>query len=216
MPPVPPKSRLKIVCVSSDVADRAGPDALHQPPVAFAAMSLVAHLRGDLVLLGGLGQLAAFGDVVGQRLLREGGQAALDGPDRRRGMMVVRRGDQHHVEFLVQLVEHLAIVVIDLGFGLVAVAIAVLFQGAGDGVVVDFDDGHEVLAQPGAEGVAAHASHGDRGHAELLVVVRLGQDVGGGKVHRSHGAGRQCSLLDEIAAGGVLAHENCSLGMGGN
>ena len=59
-----------------DIADGPAPDELDQAAIALAAMALVAHLREDLVLLGGLGQGAALVDVVGQRLLAEGVLAA--------------------------------------------------------------------------------------------------------------------------------------------
>ena len=100
-----------------DVADGPGGDVLGHAADRLAAIALVAHLRQDLLLPGGLGQGIALGDVVGQRLLAEDVLAVVDGADGRRGVVVVGRGDQDHVEVLVALVEHLAIVVEDLGLG---------------------------------------------------------------------------------------------------
>ena len=82
-------------------------------------MALVAHLRDDLVLPGGLGHGAAFGDRVGQRLLAVDVLALLHGRDGRDRVVMVGRGDHHGVDPLVQLVEHLAEVAEPLGLGIV-------------------------------------------------------------------------------------------------
>ena len=154
---------------------------------------------------GGLGQGAALGDVMGQRLLREGGLAALDRADRRRGMVVVRRGDQHDVEILVALVEHLAIVVVDLRLGLAPMTFAELLHGAREGIVIDIDQGHEVLAQAAAEGVAAHAARANHGHAQLLVVICVGQYCRGGELKRTNRRTREGRVLDELTSSGFRA-----------
>ncbi len=97
---------------------------------------------------------------------------------------------KHHVEFLVQLVEHLPVVKIDVRLGLVGMAFAAFLQGVGDRVVIDLDKSHELLAHAAAESIHAHAADGHAGNGEFLVVRRLGQDAGSGKVQRIGGAGR--------------------------
>jgi len=129
-----------------DAANRPRPNTLHHAADRFAAMSLVAHLRGHFVLAGSLGQGVALVDVVRQRLLAERGLAEIDGPDRSRGVVVVRRGDEHRVEILVAIVEHLAVVVEDFGLGPPG---ARRFHRGGDRVVVDVDQGDQSLVKGG-------------------------------------------------------------------
>ncbi len=78
-------------------------------------MALVAHLRGDFVLGGHFGQLPRLGDVVAQRLLAVDALAQLHGDHRRQGVMMVGGGDEHGVDLLAELVEHLAVIVEALG-----------------------------------------------------------------------------------------------------
>ena len=80
---------------------------------------LVAHLRDDLVLLGGLHQLADLVDRVRQRLLAVDVLAALDGGHGGHRVGMVGRGDDDRVDLLVHLVEHLAEVAELLGLGIV-------------------------------------------------------------------------------------------------
>ena len=62
----------------ADLADGAGCNVLGDAADRLAAIALVAHLRQDLLLSGGLGQRIALGDVVGQRLLAKNVLAVVD------------------------------------------------------------------------------------------------------------------------------------------
>ena len=95
-----------------DLADRPGPDVFAHQADGLTVVSLVAHLRRHVLFLGGLHQGIALGHVVGHRLLHERRLAQLDRPHRRRGVVMVGRGDEHDVDVLLALVVHLAIVVI--------------------------------------------------------------------------------------------------------
>ncbi len=105
------------------LADRAVADPLDQQPARLEGVPLVAHLRDDLVLLGGLGHGTAFGDRVGQGLLAVDVLAMADGRDGRDRMVMVGRGDHHGIDLLVQLVEHLAEIVERFGLGMVLQAL---------------------------------------------------------------------------------------------
>ena len=98
-----------------DLADGPRGDVLGDAADRLAAIALVAHLRQDLLLPGGLGQGIALGDVVGQRLLAKHVLAVVDRPHGSRGVVVIGGGDQDHVEVVMALIEHLAIVVEILG-----------------------------------------------------------------------------------------------------
>ena len=158
-----------------DGADGPGGDVLGHAADRLAAIALVAHLRQHLLLAGRLGQGVALGDIVGQRLLAEDVLAVVDGADGGRGMVVIGRGDQDHVEVLVALVEHLAIVVEDLGFGRVLDA---LVHDLGNSLLVHVHQGDEVFAERTAHAVAAHARCADHRHAQLVGRRLLGQHEG--------------------------------------
>ena len=181
-----------------DRADGPGGDVLGHAADRLAAIALVAHLRQDLLLPGGLGQGIALGDVVGQRLLAEDVLAVVDRADGGRGVVVIGRGDQHHVEVLVALVEHLAVVVEDLGLGRVLDAV---LHHLGDVLLVHVDQGDEVLAQGAAHAVAAHARRADHGHAQLVARRLLGQHEGPAGDARQRGdAGRGRRTLEKLAS----------------
>ncbi|MCX5654561.1 MAG: hypothetical protein NTY65_07950 [Planctomycetota bacterium] len=118
-------------------------------------MALVAHLRVDLVLLGLLGKCAALIDVVGERLLAEGVHAHADGPDGGRRVVVVGRGDEDDIDFLAVGVEHLAVIVVGLGVGDLALD---LLDGLGDLLVVDVAKGDAPLVGGLTRVAAAHAA----------------------------------------------------------
>ena len=67
------------------VAEAPLPDPLAQQAHVLAGVALVAHLRGDLLRLGQLAELAGLVDVVAQRLLAVDGQPGVEGADRWRG-----------------------------------------------------------------------------------------------------------------------------------
>ena len=101
----------------ADLADQARGDPLADQPVAFHAVALDAHLRGHLVLLGRLGELAGFIDRVRQRFLAVDVLAGLDGRHGDHGMRMIGRGDHHAVDVLL-LLQHQAIVFVGLRLGI--------------------------------------------------------------------------------------------------
>ena len=81
---------------------------------AVAGVPLVAHLGGDLVFAGGLGEQPGLVDAMGERLLHVDVLAALDGRQGDHGMRVIGRGHDHGVDVLL-LVEHDAEIRVTLG-----------------------------------------------------------------------------------------------------
>ena len=111
-----------------DVADFARPDHLGALARAFVRVALVAHLRGDLVFVGRLHQLARFPDGAGQRLLHVDVLAALHAPHGGGGVHEIGDGDDDRVDVLVFLVEHLAeVFVLRSAFELLEFARGLLF-----------------------------------------------------------------------------------------
>ena len=100
-----------------DVADRPGPDVFAEPADVLAAVSLIAQLRDDLVLLRRRRQPPHLVDAVGHRLLQIDPLPQAHGDHRGHGVMVVRHGDEHRVHLLVKLVEHLPVVIEGLHAG---------------------------------------------------------------------------------------------------
>ena len=128
-----------------DLADDSAPHELAQASITVVAMPLVAHLRGDLVLVRHFAELAGLGDVVAERFLAVDALAQLHGDHRRGGMMVVGRGDEHGVDLLVQLVEHAAVIVEGLDLAVAALAAERLLETF-KLLVVHVDQGHEMFA----------------------------------------------------------------------
>ena len=149
----------------ADRADRAGPDQLGQQPGLFARLALVAHLRGDLGLLGDLAHLAGLVDRVRQRLLAVDVLAHLHGHDADHGVQVVGRGSHHRVDVLLGF-EHLAEIGVVLGVG------EFLGETRQD-VLVHVAEGHDVdhvlLACATADVANAHAVQSHAGNVELLL-----------------------------------------------
>ena len=144
-----------------DVTDRPGGDVFGHAADALAAVTLIAHLSQDLLFARGVGEGPAFGDIMGQWLLAEDMLAIMDGADGGRGVVVIGRGHKDDVEILVALVEHLAVIVEDLGPGAVLYAVA---HDIGDRLLIDIDQGDEFFLEGAAHAIAAHASRTDDGH----------------------------------------------------
>ena len=100
-----------------DVADRAILDPFAERANRIEGVALVAELGHDLVLLGRLHQGPDLADGMGQRLLAIDVLAPLDRRHRRHRVGVVRRADDHRVDLVAHLLEHLAIVLVHLGLG---------------------------------------------------------------------------------------------------
>ena len=90
------------------LADLAGPDHLGALPGPLVGIALVAHLRGDLVLVGRLQHLARFPDGAGERLLHVDVLAALHAPHGRGGVHEIGNRDDDGVDVIGLFVEHLA------------------------------------------------------------------------------------------------------------
>ena len=105
----------------------------------FGGVPLVAHLRRDAGRLRGLGQLAAFVERVGERLLAVDVLARADRRHRGDGVDVVGRADRDGVDVLRLLVEHLAEILVPprLREGL---------ERAGGALVVHVAEGDDVRA----------------------------------------------------------------------
>ena len=190
------------------VADRAGRDIFRQKANGLGALTLVAHLGRNLVELGFLDEGPDLVEIVGQRLLNESGLAQPQRADGRRPMMVVRGADQDHVEILVALVEHLAVVVVDLGAGAFAVAgVLDLFHGLGEAALVDVDQGDRPLLGRFADGITAHASGADHRDTKLGSRRRLGKHVGrDGPLCRSTRPDQFRTLLQKTTSRGASRH----------
>jgi hypothetical protein len=89
-----------------DVADLIGPNHFRTLTGAFVRITLVAHLRGHLVLRRCFSQLAALPHGMRQRLLDVDVFAPLHGPDGGRGVHKIGDGDDDRVDVVVFLVEH--------------------------------------------------------------------------------------------------------------
>ncbi len=110
-----PRSRAAVRAIRPTVrfldrTDHACPNAFAESSVSLAAMSLIAHLRRHLVLAGHFGQSPRLGNVVAERFLTVDADAQLHGDHGRRGVLMVRRGDEYCVELLGGLVEQAAVI----------------------------------------------------------------------------------------------------------
>src|SRR5262249_50211439 len=163
--------------------------------------ALVAHLRADLVLLGGLAQLARLEDGVSQRLLAVDVLLELDGHHAGRGVRVVGSGDGDGVDGLAHLVEQLA----EVG------ELRRLGEGLGHGIepaLVDVADGDDIADVAGVLGVAlALAADADAGDVQLvLLLVLVGESAGDPPAEAGDG-GR----LQELTAIGRCGHTDSPL-----
>ena len=116
-------------------------------------MNLDAHLRDELLLARELGELAAFVDVVRERLLPVNVQAALHRAHRHRRVHVVGRRDVDGRESLF-LVEHLAPVRVDAQVRILLLQVVRLrrfdFRHGGELHVLVADDLGQVRARHAA------------------------------------------------------------------
>ena len=185
------------------LADGPVADPLDQQAARLEGVALVAHLRDDLVFLGGLGHRAAFGDRVGQRLLAVDVLAVLHGGDRGHGVVMVGRGDHDGVDLFGHLVEHLAEVAELLRLGMVV-------ERADDAIItpVGVAKGHDIVAaRHGADVAPAHRADADAGDIQLLtgrVLTALGHGVPRHKAGRRHGGPRRSQELATLP--GCLLH----------
>ncbi len=144
------------------VADGPVPDPLAEDADRVERVPLVAELRDDVVLLGGLHQLADLVDRVGQGLFAVDVLAALDGGHRRHCVGMVGRADDDRVDLLVDLVEHLAEIAVLPGLG-------PLFEGGGGmAAAIDVAQRDDVLAGEVVQIRSALPADADAGDTDLL------------------------------------------------
>lgn len=179
----------------------AEPPRPHVLDDADVVTGLVAHLRSALLLEGQSGNGPGFVDRAGQSLLAEHVQPGTQGVSRRRGVVVVGRGDDHGVELRAHLVDHQAEVLEfrDVGLEIEGLGGLLLVHVAQGG-----DAGAHLLAhrRPSLVGDKARAApaHAHHGHLNPLVgriaeglAVRQEQR-GGGRRRSQKSSSRQASL----------------------
>ena len=168
-----------------DVANGAGPNPLAEPPPSFRFATLIAQLRGHLVLPCGQGKLARFVNAVRQRLFAVDVFAELNRHHRGRRVMIVGRADKHRIDLAVHLVQHFPIVGKLLRQRLVQTVVLVvplnLSEATVDGALGHVADGHQVFVRGWLDMVPAPPAYADAGNVELGVGRRTGEDGGSGE-----------------------------------
>jgi hypothetical protein len=179
------------------------------------------ELRHDLVVLGGLHQGADLADGMGQGLLAIDVLAPLDGRHGRHGVRMVGRADDHRVDLVRHLVEHLAEVLIDLGVRELRDLRTLAALGP-QVHVAQGDDLRAAVAGDRFDVAAAHAASADAGDVQSLTGRRRAlpsQDVPGYNRKGRRPRGR----LQESSSGSCrmsVAHTctsritNCRVGTG--
>ena len=145
------------------VADLAVPNDLGALASAFVRVALVAHLRRHFVLGGRFAHLARFPNRAHEGFLHVDVLAPLHAPHGRRGVHVIRRRDNHGVDVLGFLVEHLAEVAIGGG-------VRERLERLGGAPVVHVAQRDDVLGRRRRPDIARSlAARTDRGEVQLLV-----------------------------------------------
>src|ERR1051326_3291615 len=80
--------------------NRSGPNKFAKPASLVRGLALIAHLRGNFGVARSLGELAGLPHRVRQWFLAINVFPMLDGFHRRENMVMVRRGDDHTIDFL--------------------------------------------------------------------------------------------------------------------
>ncbi len=181
------------------------PSAIHSQisRLRFGRMALVAHLAGDLVLPGGLGQHPRFVNRMGQGLLHVDVLAPPDSRQGDHGMGMVGRGHDHCVEIFL-LIEHDAEILVPLG-------LRILGKGPGGDGRVQVAKRRDVLVGAVGQVVGAHAADADPRDVEFLARRRIagtaqhvpghdGDDRGGrgGPTQEVSSAGQGAAFLSGI------------------
>ena len=172
------------------VADLACPDHLGGLTGAFVRISLVAHLSGDFVLVRRFHQLARFPDGARQRLLHIHVLPAFHALHRRDGVHVIGDGDDHRIDVLAFLVEHLAEVFVLRRF-------LVFLEFACGLLLIDIAERNDVLGGAAVDIAGRLAARADRGDIQLLVrrfVAQALQRADGAESGRRNRAGQAAIL----------------------
>lgn len=126
--------------------------------LAFHGATLVAHLGDEFGVSRCFVEIANFGDVVAERFLDADVLAMFDGVHGGGVVSVVGSGDDDGVDVFGHFVEHLAEVLVELRrrrcfFTGVEVVFFALFGGFIEAVLVDVDEGDNVVAEGDGLGV---------------------------------------------------------------
>lgn len=133
---------------------------LRHAPVIFAGMNLRADLRDEFLLAGDVGHRPAFGNRAGERFLAIDMASAAQRRNRRHGVRVIRRGDDHGVN--VPLVKQPTEIGVRLRGGK-------FLLGRSQVMLIHVAQGNDVLAGHGGEIVVPLVRHADDAEVELLV-----------------------------------------------
>ena len=185
----------------TNFTDSAIPERLANQPDAFAGVALVAHLSGDLVLVGGGREGAGFGDVVGERFLAINMFAGLHGGHGNHRMRMIRRCDNDRVDVFL-FVQHLAVIRPDPGVG-------IFLERVGGIIMVHIAQCDDVLRPQVFQVAAPHAAHADARNVQLL--------AGSSPFGAQHMAGQDVESCDGQGAGAqeAAAGHGCAARGGG-
>ena len=162
-----------------DLANRAGPDVFAQLAIAFLAVALISHLRGNFCLGRHRAHLPRLGDVVADGLFAIDVYAPLHCHHGRQGVVVIGRGDEHRVNLLAQLVEHFPVVGERLNFAGVAAFVGQRLLDGGNALVVHVHDSNQVFIERGFQVLHRPPAAADLHDANFFASIGSGEDVEG-------------------------------------
>ncbi len=165
---------------------------------------LRAHLRGEFHLGRGLGEEPRLGHGMRQRLLAIDVEAATQGADRGRRVMMVGRGHHDGIEAL--LLQELAIVGVFLGAG-------VLGGRRVQAALIDVAQSDDVLA--GHFGQVAGAAATDADHADIQPLVGAQHARPAAPGERGPGGDAKCQRrLEKTATRKAVGHGSSQVKLG--
>ena len=180
-----------------DLADLAGPEDLTRGLGALVVPALVAHLGGHFVLHRRVRQQLRFPSRSGQGLLAIDVLAVLHGEQRNGRVHVIGGGDHHRIDVLALRLEHLAIVFVLPGVG-------VLREAVGRALLVHVAQRNDVLGGGGAHQNRGTA-HADPDRRDIQLLVRRLVAHRGKRLWAAEPAprdrSRQQRAVEEIASG---------------
>ncbi len=136
-------------------------DQFDDPPHAAERVALIAHLRGDVHLVGHFAHSSGFVDRMCERLLTVNMFAQLHRHHAGRRVMMVGRGDCDRVDVL-PLFQHLAVIGVPRG-------LRKLFEHLGRALSVDVAERDDVFARAAVDISPTFTRRADRGDVELLI-----------------------------------------------
>ena len=166
-------------------ADVTVPNHFAEFACAFARVPLVAHLRRHAMLAGCFGEHSRLKNRVCERLLTIDVFTALHRPHRRRGMRMVGGGNDHRVDIVALLVEHLAVV-------FVLLCVWKFRKGLGGYLPVGIGKGNDVFRRAARNVAVALTAGADGGDVQLLVRGLVAQPLQRRRALRFEPGSRQC------------------------